>query len=82
MKYLKLWNGRWFKDQHLYIAAYSQKDAVAVVTEIFPKAHFTLHELQVYFSSCWGNAMSEVKPSRGVWVQKGNSIPERQEIQL
>jgi hypothetical protein len=74
---LKLWNGRWFKHQHLYIAAYSQKDAVAAVTEVFPDARFTLHELQVYFSPCWGNSMVGVEPERGVWVQTNRETPER-----
>ena len=76
-RYLKLWNGRWFKNQHLYIAAYSQKDAVSLVGQIFPKARFTLHEIQVYFSSCWGNSMEGIKPERGVWVQTGRDVPER-----
>lgn len=75
---LKFWNGRWFKHQHLYIAAYSQADAVAVVTEVFPKARFTLYEIQVYFSNCWGNAMEGVEPERGVWVQTDSNKPERQ----
>jgi hypothetical protein len=75
---LKLWNGRWYRNQHLHIAAYSQEDAVALVGEVFPKSRFTLHEIQVYFSNCWGNSMSTVKPERGVWVQTGNGTPERQ----
>ena len=79
MRSLKLWNGRWLKNQHLYIAAYSQKDAVAAVAEVFPNARFTLHELQVYFSSCWGHTMEGIKPERGVWVQTGRDKPLRQQ---
>lgn len=79
MKALKLWNGRWFKCQRLYIAAYTQKDAVAAVLEVFPNARFTLYELQVYFSSCWGSSMIGIKPERGVWVQTNREKPERKE---
>jgi hypothetical protein len=79
---LKLWNGRWFKHQHLYIAAYSQKDAVGVVAEVFPTARFTLHEIQTYFSPCWGNSMKGVTPERGVWVQTDDGVPERQEAKV
>lgn len=77
---LKFWNGRWFKHQHLYIAAYSQVDAVALVAEVFPKARFTLHEIQVYFSNCWGNSMDGIERERGVWVQTDNNKPERQQV--
>lgn len=77
MKTLKLWNGRWFKYQHLYIAAYSQKDAVAAVAEVFPDARFTLYELQVYFSCCWGDSMAGIQLERGVWVQTNRETPER-----
>lgn len=77
---LKFWNGRWFKHQHLYVAAYSQKDAIAAVAEVFPDARFTLRELQTYFSPCWGSSMDGAERERGVWVQTDGGTPERKDV--
>lgn len=68
---LRLWNGRWGRnnEQHIYIAAYSQKDAVNVIEELFgDRPRLTLYELQKYFSPHWGNPMDGIKPERGAWI--------------
>ncbi len=93
-KTLKIWNGRGYccikpSDPlfsgmrpngyvHAYVAAYSRADARRVIEEytgIDPKET----ELRDYFSEgCWGNAMVNITPERGLWIIVGhNSDPVR-----
>lgn len=73
---LKFWNGRWGRNQHAYVAAYSQADAVALINSV-TNNQFTLHEIQKYWSPCWGNPMKGVTPERGLWVETDNRVPVR-----
>lgn len=79
---LKLWNGRgWDNVEHVFVAASSASDAVRLLQAA---GHFfmTRHELNVYFSRCWGGPMKYIQPRRGVWIQrKGARAVERVEIQ-
>jgi hypothetical protein len=82
MKTLKLWNGRdWGSHGHLYIAAYSLKDAVDLVNAAYRKIRgledmldvhpMSLTEARNYWNkNCWGNPMNGVVPERGVWWEK------------
>ena len=77
MKTLKLWNGRSpVRDYaHVYIAAYSQADAIRLLEEY--NGHSTRGiqtEFKVYYAKCWGNKMKDVTPERGIWVVKDNYI--------
>jgi hypothetical protein len=70
---LKLWNAPWypFQGQTLNVAAYSQKDALALLHELFPRRHFvTLGEIQKFWSPCWGNSMQGITPERGAWLER------------
>ncbi len=94
-KPIKLYNGRgWIAAQgpddrwsrrdpgsvHVYIAAYSQRDALRVVAEYVgcDSTRVSLNELRHYFSQCWGDPMDGITPERGLWIQwDRNSKPER-----
>ena len=80
MKKLKLFNGGdWnARGGHLYVAAYSVKDAVDLVNEAYRKlkghadrpdiAPQTVYDFNVYWhKNAWGNQMSGITPERGVW---------------
>lgn len=87
MKTLKLWNGGDWKARHghLYVAAYSVKEACELCREAYRKVRpdapedyypITTHELNVYFNKgCWGNPMDGVTPERGVWWSKELNDP-------
>lgn len=72
---IKLFNGGdWdHKGGHLYVGAWSIKDAVDLINQACRKiknydGSFTAHEIQVYWSKgCWGTSMTGVVPERGVW---------------
>lgn len=75
MRQLRLWNGRWLGNRHVYVAAYSVKDAIQVTTQAREKLNdgwwqVTEHEITKYWSCAWGNQMQNVKPERGVWIAK------------
>lgn len=83
MKKLKLFNGRdWeCRGGHLYVAAYSVKDAAELSSAAYRKingledrtdiAATTISEVNVYWSKgCWGNDMNSITPERGVWWVK------------
>lgn len=78
MKKLKFWNGRPYgvlpqnqwKDRHIYIAAYSIADARRLCAEVGRDPG--QNEFKEYFANCWGNAMNEVNPERGVWYVEGH----------
>jgi hypothetical protein len=93
-KKLKLFNGgdNYFKSSfndlgHLYVAAYSQQDAVNLINQTYRKLKKLedrldvnpcgLSEIRNYYSkNCWGNAMDGVTPERGIWrvsEREGNS---------
>lgn len=83
-KQLKVWNGRasWisFEDRrkvphhnsspHMYIAAYSVKDAEALIEEYAGyKPTGVAREMRVYFAPMWGRNMDGITPERGIWIQ-------------
>ena len=85
-KQLKVWNGRgaWIahKDRdklrspsstpHMYIAAYSVKDAEALIEEyVGYKPTGVAREMRVYFAPMWGRIMDGITPERGIWLQFG-----------
>lgn len=82
MRKLKLFNGRdWDCRGHLYVAAYSVKDAVELINAAYRKVNHlenrldvnptSLNEVNTYYSKgCWGNPMDGVVPERGVWRSK------------
>ena len=87
MKKLKIWNGGdWdSKGGHLYVAAYSQKDAADLASEAYRKVRgytdrpdlkmIGISEIRTYWSpNCWGNAMDGITPERGVWWAKGDKF--------
>ena len=69
-KKLKIWNGRGdFRklDGHLYVCAYTQKDAIELLNQAGHE-HMTTRELSTYWSAnCWGTSMAGITPERGVW---------------
>ncbi len=79
---LKLFNGRWGRGEHAYVAAYSQADCIAIMREVAGGGFFAT-ELRVYWShGCWGTSMDGITPERGMWVQNdryghGDRTPRR-----
>lgn len=65
---------------HVNICAYSQQDACNLLAEF--GARMTLYEMRTYWFPCWGSAMDDVKPERGVWVEWEQGIPVRVEGKL
>ena len=83
MKKLKIFNGRDWKCRggHLYVAAYSVKDAAELSSAAYRKINniedrldfsiTSISEVNVYWSKgCWGTTMKGIVPERGVWWQK------------
>lgn len=64
---------------HVYVAAHSRADAARLLREAATKVSGgsfnegqIAREIATYFSAgCWGNAMKDITPERGVWVSKG-----------
>ena len=91
MKKLKIFNGSdWnYQGGHIYVAGYSQQDAVNLINEAYRKVHnfidrpdicpIKLGYFREYFSKdCWGNSMKGITPKRGVWHTKAQwDKPER-----
>ena len=82
-KELKLFNGRtygvlpsaYWRDSHLYIAAYNMADVMRVCTEAGLQAP-TRNEITTYWSKGqWGNSMDGIAVERGIWVKIGYSNP-------
>ena len=76
MKPLKLYNGRFGRQDHIFIAAYSNADAARILDEAYQTIGYgssgMLNEINVYFSKgCWGNPMEGITPERGAWVEDG-----------
>jgi hypothetical protein len=75
-KQLKIWNGRGHGKHdkgHIYVAAYSQKQA----TELVSLACYELpdiisvNEIRNYYSPAWGNSMDGIEPTEPcVYVQE------------
>lgn len=67
---LKLWNGRWERDEHIYVAAYSVEDVVALLTELRGyEGRGMRSEIRNYWhAGQWGVHMADVTPERGAWV--------------
>jgi len=71
-KQLKIWNGRGYGRTydrgHIYVAAYSQKQAAELVSRAchgdeYPDLVST-NEIRVYYSAgCWGNPMDGITPT-------------------
>lgn len=91
-KKLKLFNGGDWSSRggHLYVAAYSQQDAVNLMNLAYRRMRgypddadqgsTTLNTLQVYWSKgCWGNRMEGITPERGVWWTENDWGPKCKE---
>lgn len=94
VKKIKIWNGRdWDCRGHLYVGAYSQKDAVAIANEAYRKIKgledrpdinpISLSEVRDYWSpGCWGISMDGVTPERGVWWSKQRTFGEEKPVRI
>ena len=84
-KQLKTWNGRdWQCTGHVYVCAYSVKDAIVLMDAASLKLYGCVHrtsvaEIKNYWSKgCWGIAMDGIAQERGVWRTNGyDNEPER-----
>lgn len=82
---LKVWNGHLLfinsdegalsKDKHVNICAYSQEDALALLSEYGHS--MTLGYFRNYWFNCWGNSMDGIEMERGIWVEFREGIPVR-----
>lgn len=64
-KKLKIWNGRGYRKYnsgHIYVAAYSQKQAVELICKAC-ECYIGVYEIQNYYSNCWGNPMDGIVPT-------------------
>lgn len=63
-KQLKLWNGAVGvgKYAHVYVAAYSAKQASELVSDAV-KNRVTPNTIHDYYSCCWGYSMSDITPT-------------------
>jgi hypothetical protein len=71
-KKLKIWNGRGhgrkYGRGHIYVAAYSQKQAAELVSKAcYGEEHsdnVSVNEIRVYYSAgSWGNTMNGITPT-------------------
>ena len=81
MKLKKYNGGDWFhRGGHLYIGAYSVKDAVELINEAgklveHANCFLTAYYFNMYYhKGCWGTPMDGIEHERGVWWQKSNSF--------
>jgi len=66
MKILKKWNGRGhykLNSHHIYVAAYSQKQAAELVGQACGLQTVGISEIREYYSPCWGNPMNGIEPT-------------------
>jgi hypothetical protein len=79
-KQLKIWNGRGhgrkYSRGHVYVAAYTQKQAAELVSkacfgEEYPDL-VSVNEIRTYYSSgSWGNPMNGIEPTEPcVYIQE------------
>lgn len=72
---LKLWNGRWGRNQHAYAAAYSLEDLLSLAVELNTQYTLTRHEVTTYWSrGLWGRPMDGIEPERGIWVKDQTDV--------
>ncbi len=70
-KTLKIWNGRGHGNKygrgHIYVAAYSQKQAAELVSKACFGDEYgdvvNVNEIRNYYSNCWGNSMDGITPT-------------------
>ena len=71
-KKLKIWNGRGhgrtYGRGHIYVAAYSQKQAAELVSRACygddRPNNVSINEIKVYYSpNAWGNSMNGIEPT-------------------
>ncbi len=64
-KTLKIWNGRGhgrYNRYHVYVAAYTQKQAVELINTAL-SAYITTNEIRDYYAEgAWGNDMNGIEP--------------------
>lgn len=68
---LKIWNGRAHgkyaaggNRHHVYVAAYSAKQAAELVGQACETPCVSVHEINVYYSKgCWGDSMDGIVPT-------------------
>jgi hypothetical protein len=64
-------NGKRYDGCHAYVGAYSQQQAVDLVSSIGAR-NMTLSCYRTYWrKGCWGAAMEGIEPEVGVWVTTG-----------
>lgn len=78
-KELKKWNGRGHGSQYgrgsLYVAAYTQKQAIELLNTACD-SFITVNEIRKYYSQCWGNPMEGIDPTEpGVWWRERYGKP-------
>ncbi len=86
-KKLKIWNGRGhgrtYGRGHIYVAAYSQKQAAELVSRACYgddcPDNISTNEIRNYYSDCWGNSMNGIEPTEPcVYASKEHfGTPER-----
>ena len=85
-KQLKIWNGRShghkYYRHHVYVAAYSIKQAAELVSAACfdgRKDLVSTSEIRVYYhKDCWGNSMDEITPTEPcVYMDFNNERPFR-----
>ena len=80
MKVLKVWNGRGhrkYDKAHIYVAAYSQKQAIELVNEAC-NCWIGLSEIRNYYSPVWGDNMEGIEPTEPcLYIQEHNKKPIR-----
>ena len=75
-KKLKIWNGRGqghpYEGHHVFVAAYSQKQAAELVGQVFGHSTVGVGEIANYFSAgCWGRTMDGIIPTEPcVYLEK------------
>lgn len=79
-KKLKLWNGRWFPKRHIYIAAHSVDDVLAMLKEWqgFEQRGARSEILKYWSAGHWGTPMNGIAPERGIWLQEQSEKPIKQ----
>ena len=65
---LKKWNGRGhgiYARNHLYISAYSQKEACRLIGEACKLGYpISTYEFKNFYSDVWGNGIDGIEPSK------------------
>ncbi len=73
-KPVRLFNGRFKRNVHIYIGANSVADAARILQAALNGGNGLRHEIEEYFSKdAWGTTMREIQPERGAWVRIGST---------